>query len=342
MFEFFPERFEAGPPTYERHVSTIHEDDQALFKGTIEQALLDGKPYQFRYRCIKEGRLRWLEGRGRSVFDGEGKRVGLRGTCQDITEQVELAHSLDLARQQAVQTAKFASLGEMAGGVAHEINNPLTILKGRAQQIADLLKGSENSSIEDAREAAQSLQRNIDRIARIVRGMRSFSRDGGADPLRDELLNTVVEDTLELCRERFHHHGVLLEVDLAPDIHACCRATEISQVIMNLLNNSFDAVQGQPVRVVKLALTSNGTHARLAVTDSGPGVPTELESRIMEPFFTTKGVGHGTGLGLSVARGIAQMHGARLFYERHAGKGACFVFEIPLLGIIPSSLCNSA
>lgn len=331
MFEFFPESIEQGPPSYERHVSTIFQADQLLFLQTIQRAMEDGKPYQFRYRCQKGDKLLWLEGRGRSVRDEKGTLVGLRGTCQDVTEQVELERSLELARQEAIQTAKFASLGQMAGGVAHEINNPLTILRGRADQIQMFLGSQDPSNLPDALNAIESLQRNIERIARIVRGLKAFSRDGKADPLRDERLDQIVEDTLELCRERFRNQGVKLELDISPNLRAFCRATQISQVIMNLLNNSFDAVQNSPEAWVRLTLTRHGPCARLCVLDSGPGVPHELEAKIMEPFFTTKDVGQGTGLGLSVSKGIAEQHGARLYYERHSGKGACFVFEIPLL-----------
>ncbi len=330
MFEFFPERWEDGPPTYERHASTIHPDDRPLFLSTIAAALGDGKPYDFRYRCEKEGRTRWLEGRGRAVLDDSQRVIGLRGTCRDITDQVELERSLELARQKSMQSSKFVSLGEMAAGVAHEINNPLAIIGGRADQLTEMIL-SGSATPESSLAALESIRRTTDRIGKIVRGLRAFSRNAEGDPMTENPLRTLIEESLELCRERFKHHEITLRVEGNADAVVSCRPAQIAQIVMNLLSNSFDAVVGQNERWVLLESGETPEGAVfLSVTDSGPGIPSHLAEKIMLPFFTTKDVGKGTGLGLSVSKGIAEDHGGRLWFDASSAHTR-LVLELPLV-----------
>ena len=137
--------------------------------------------------------------------------------------------------------------------------------------------------------------------------------------MRPESVAAIVGDTVELCAERFRQHTIDLVVEpIAPDLYADCRAVQISQVLLNLLSNAHDAVEAAPRRRVRITAEGDEREVRIAVSDSGPGVPRDLRARIMEPFFTTKEIGKGTGLGLSVSKGIAEAHGGRLALRRRA------------------------
>jgi C4-dicarboxylate-specific signal transduction histidine kinase len=126
-------------------------------------------------------------------------------------------------------------------------------------------------------------------------------------------VRAIVDDTVELCAQRFRMAGIDLEVVHADDdAHVECRGGQISQILLNLLSNAFDAVDGRAERRVRLAVATSELDVRIAVTDTGSGIPAEIAHRIMEPFFTTKEIGRGTGLGLSLSKGIAEAHGGQL------------------------------
>jgi C4-dicarboxylate-specific signal transduction histidine kinase len=219
-------------------------------------------------------------------------------------------------RATAIHSAKMAALGEMSGNIAHEVNNPLTAIRLRTERLA---RSAAAGTLEPAKvlDSAREIEKTVTRIARIVDALRSFARDVDKDPLRPEPVSQIVKDSVELCAERFRQHAITLQVgDIADDLLVACRGVQISQILLNLLSNAHDAVEGQPNAWVRLAASAVGERdVVIAVTDSGPGIPPALHERIMEPFFTTKALGKGTGLGLSVSQGIAEAHGGRLRHD---------------------------
>ncbi len=230
----------------------------------------------------------------------------------DIAARERAERELAESRQAAINAAKMAALGEMSASVAHEVNNPLTVILLRAQRL-DILARIETIGAAVVRKTAHDIDRTVERIRRIVDALRAFARQGDEDPLRPELLAPIIEDTVELCAHRFRQHGVQLRVDAVPDgLQVECRGTQVTQVLLNLLSNAYDAVENQDERWVRIAVDVQGDEAHIGVLDSGPGVPAEIAARIMEPFYTTKEIGRGTGLGLSLSKGIAEAHGGRL------------------------------
>ena len=230
---------------------------------------------------------------------------------QEIVDRKRAEELAAIRQVQITNSAKMAALGEMAGGVAHEINTPLAVITLLTQQLRDVV-GSIESAMLDSRLAI--IERTSLRIAKIVRGLLVFARDADADQPEPALLKSLIEDTLELCRERFINHRVELIVDDIPaDLTITCRATQISQAILNLLSNAFDAVADVSPKWVRLtvrALVSGGVE--IAITDSGPGIPDAIRSRMFQPFFTTKAVGKGAGLGLSITEALIEGHGGSL------------------------------
>ena len=236
----------------------------------------------------------------------------------DIVARERAERELAESRQAAITAAKLAALGEMSASVAHEVNNPLSVILMRSQRL-ELLARAGKLDAPAVLKTASEINRTVDRIRRVVDALRAFARQREEDPLRPELLAPIVADTVELCEHRFRQRGVALNVDPIPDgLQVLCRAAQIAQVLLNLLSNGYDAVENQSERWVRITVAADEQEVHIAVLDSGPGVPQEIAARIMEPFYTTKEIGRGTGLGLSLSEGIAAAHGGRLELDPEA------------------------
>ena len=265
-------------------------------------------------------------------------QVKLEENLQSIEEQVarrtqELSESKRVIleqQQNLVSSAKLSSLGEMAGGIAHEINTPLAIISMRVEQLEESLEEGDSSPSE-VRETLKVVKDTTERISKIVSGLRFFARDGSATPAQSARVAALIDDTLSFCCERFASHGVRLEIEKNSDYHSLqleCRAVEISQVLLNLLNNAFDAIQKLDEKWIRVDVKDIGDHLQIGVTDSGNGIPAILQEKIMEPFFTTKEVGKGTGLGLSISRGVILSHKGK-FEIDNSSSNTRFVLTIP-------------
>jgi len=231
------------------------------------------------------------------------------------------------AKVALVASARLSALGEMAGGIAHEINNPLAVIHALA---SDLVEQGDATPAEVA-ECCHHIVAYADRITKIVTSLRHIARDGERDPFDDTSVSKIVGQTLDLCRERFRQNSVeLLTSPIDPAIRILCREVQVSQLLVNLLQNAFDAVQEQDAeKWVRLEVVAQDDRVILSVIDSGKGVPPALKERIMEPFFTTKPVGKGTGLGLSLSRQIAEEHGGTLELNEWDGH-TCFSLGLPV------------
>jgi signal transduction histidine kinase len=233
----------------------------------------------------------------------------------DIAKRLRAEKELEQTRQTSIYSAKMAALGEMSGNIAHEVNNPLTAILLRAERLGRQATSGPIDAGSVAK-AACDIEKTVNRIRRIVDALRTFARDANEDPMRAEPVGQIVRETLELCAERFYQHAIVLTVDPIPeDCEVYCRGVQVSQILLNLLSNAHDAVEGCPNPWVRVTTEANGPEIRIAVIDSGPGIAREHRDRIMEPFFTTKPIGKGTGLGLSVSKGIAEANGGRLAYD---------------------------
>ena len=217
---------------------------------------------------------------------------------------------------QIIQTSKFAALGEMAGGVAHEINNPIGVIALRASQAKRLI---EKNNAPDPRitEFLQTIENTVTRIKKIVDGLQRFSRSSDTDNINHTNVRMLVKNTLELCEERFKNHKIKLMIDDIPDsVYIECQEVQISQVLLNLLSNARFAVRElDGERWVKLKVTDDSDTIIISVSDSGLGIPPDIQNQIMNPFFTTKPIGEGTGIGLSISKGIAEDHGGSLYLD---------------------------
>ncbi|MEQ1722907.1 MAG: DAHL domain-containing protein [Pseudobdellovibrio sp.] len=265
-----------------------------------------------------------------------GKRLtnaneSLEYRVQQRAMELQKTQSIIIEQQQSlIASAKMSALGEMAGGVAHEINNPLAVISIRAEQLRDCID-EDNINKEFFIKSLDAINKTTDRIAKIVSGLRFFARDGSNMPFVQSSVGSIIEDTFGFCSEKFKSNGVEIKFDAESCTYLSldCRPIEISQVVLNLLNNSFDAIQDLPKKWVQLEVNDyDSTHIAISVSDSGSGIDKSIQDNIMQPFFTTKEIGKGTGLGLSISSGIVQSHNGKLYIDNNC-ENTKFVILLP-------------
>lgn len=231
---------------------------------------------------------------------------------RDVTARKNAERTIERQRAQMAVAARLSALGEMAAGIAHEINNPLAIIRSSSQLLSSCLEKRAPGFDQEVRLSAK-INDTTTRIAKIVSNLRSLGKADDKEPLVCCEVKSILHDTLELCAARFRENRVSLEVGAIPEgVSISCRPVMMVQVLLNLLNNAFDAVKDLAEKWVDVEVHHHGSEIEIYVTDSGEGIPQAIRDRIMEPFFTTKDVGSGTGLGLSLARTILERHGGTL------------------------------
>jgi C4-dicarboxylate-specific signal transduction histidine kinase len=293
-----------------------------LFDRVIA-AIMCGDMHLFSFELEHAGAMRYYDTR----IAGTGANDALM-VVQDVTERVRAEKTIMEQQIRAAGASKMASLGEMAAGIAHEINNPLAIISCHVQQLKDMVDAGDFEK-ESMAELAEKVDQTALRISKLIRSLRFFARDGQDDPYEEASVHEIVSDTLEFCRQRFLSHAIDLRVQPIPEtLMIECRAVQIGQVLLNLLNNAHDAVEVLPDRWIELSVEDLGNEVRISVVDSGSGIAPAIRGRILEPFFTTKDVGKGTGLGLSISKGIIESHHGRLYLDDHSPHTR-FVLEIP-------------
>lgn len=168
------------------------------------------------------------------------------------------------------------------------------------------------------------------RVMKIIRGLRSFARSGEADPMEMTSLLAIIEDTLEFCRLKIRENGIDLRVSaIDQSLQLKCRPVQISQILLNLVNNAFDAVRGSKERWIEVDAVDTPDEILISVTDSGSGIPVDVRERLFRPFFTTKDSHQGTGLGLAISRRIAEDHGGDISLDENSPHTR-FVLRLPL------------
>jgi PAS domain S-box-containing protein len=273
----------------------------------------------------KDGAVIWISLSVEPVRDAEGKVTESRSVFVDITDRKQ-------AEAQVVQAAKLATLGEIATSVAHELNQPLNVIRMAAGNVMRRLeKGSA-----DAAYLSEKLERIASQTARaaaIIDHMRMFGRKAEAQPAELDPGDTV-RDAVQLMSEQLR----LAEIEVSVDIPETCRPilghrVQMEQVLLNLLSNARDAIEGNHgERKITLAVDDTAADTvRIVVGDTGGGIPDEAMARLFEPFYTTKKTGEGTGLGLSVSYGIVRDMGGMIAAENAEG-GARFTVTLPIAG----------
>lgn len=258
-----------------------------------------------------------------------GSQLMLLFVISDLTHQKQAEEEIKTANIRAQFSARMASLGEMASGIAHEINNPLAIIRASADMLAKKIRKDQYN--QDY--ALTQLDRVVftsDRIAKIIKGLRSLSEEGTNGTFTFTNTEMLLNNTLEFCRQRIEHFNIDLQVEnFIPQIQFEAKAVQLSQALLILINNSVDEISSQPQAWIKIKAQQMGERIMISVTDSGHGIVPEIADKIMTPFFTTKDPDKGTGLGLSIAHNIMTEHHGEVYLER-TSKNTEFVIMLPL------------
>jgi len=247
--------------------------------------------------------------------------VGLKNArlYQDLQDQM---NALQRTQQQLVQSAKLAAIGELAAGVAHELNNPLTVILAHAQMLR-----TRTDAASVAGQKLEKIEEEALRAAKITRGLLDFSRR--REPKHDPVsVNALVPRALELIHSKLRGREIVVQTRLAEHAPTILGdGDQLTQVLINLLGNALDAMGRMGTLTVATAPVDDDLE--LAVTDTGHGMDAEQASRIFEPFYTTKAEGKGTGLGLSVTLGILKSHGGTVAVESTPGQGTTMRVRLP-------------
>jgi len=234
-----------------------------------------------------------------------------------------------------LQQAKMSSLGEMAGGVAHEINNPLAMILGHVTHLERELESGPQMNVEKMRDKTDKIKTTVTRISKIVSALRTFSRNADEDPFQSSPWSEILEATLSFCGENLRVHQIEVKISGEQNVQLECRPTQVTQVLISLINNSYDAIRNSAAsglnneKWIEIHTEKSSERLLITVTDCGKGIPAAVAEKIMQPFFTTKEIGKGTGLGLSVSKGIMESHGGSLTLDRECANTR-FVIELPL------------
>jgi len=311
-------------------LTLIHPEDLTAALERV-QALISGQADTSEFRIIaKDGEVKWLRETGRPVWDESHRVIRVVGAAQDITAR---KHAEELARERQSELAhvlRVGIVGEMAAGLAHEINQPLSAILSYAKGTARRLRAGTGQPAE-LLEAMEEIAKQALRADQIIRRLRSFTRKG--EPQRENAdLNILVREVAHLAEADARGHGVSIHLKLAtPMPTVCVDRLQIEQVILNLVRNGLEAMRNPtPERSVLSIETSicGETTVEIAVNDLGEGLDPERSDKMFDPFFTTKP--DGMGMGLSISRTIIEAHGGRLWASSNSHCGATFRFTLPL------------
>lgn len=297
------------------------------FKSNDRIVINAGRCVIFEEQTTVQGQMRRFDSYKFPLIDQSGNRYAVAGISIDVEDKLRALQELEIERLKVFQSSKLAALGEMAGGIAHEINNPLAIIYALANRLGEMSQ-QKDVDIDRLRQTAERIESTTMRISRIIAGLRVIARDGSEEQAQPVRLNEILDDVLGLCSEKMKNAGIDFQL-LFPDNQIInCKRVQFSQVLLNLITNSYQAVAGLESPWIRVHASCEGGKLAIKVQDSGPGVPQSIRERIFEPFFTTKEIGSGTGLGLSISKTIIESHHGRLILDT---QGSCtsFVIEVP-------------
>jgi histidine kinase len=277
----------------------------------------------------KEGKTRFFNVRI-SPSEYPGRKVFLV-TTSDITQRLE-------TEQQLIQAGKMATLGEMATGVAHELNQPLSVIKTSSSFLAKKINKKEYIPENTLFTLLNKVDSNVDRASRIITHMRQFARKSEIN-LTHTQVNKVLESAFEIFSQQLKVRGIDVEWDIEKDLPLIMADSDrLEQVFINLLINARDAIEEKwtahehPMGAKKINLKTRSAkkNVTIEIRDTGTGIPKAVCDKIFEPFFTTKEVGKGTGLGLSISYGIVKDCGGNISVKSDKDQGACFILKFPI------------
>ena len=369
VLDYKPEEMVADPSFWFDH---IHPDDVPTIFSSFSKIFTEGQQaYEYRFRA-RDGHYLWMHDSLRLIRDADGNPLEVVGSLTNITdrklmeealqkkgeEQQLLINELQETQAQLLQSEKMASIGQLAAGIAHEINNPIGFvnsnmgaLRGYVDTLCELVDGFDQvvGALTDRPElkastsqlkkkadfdflkedVGQLVQESLDglkRVKDIVQSLKDFAHIGETDWQYADL-HAGIDSTLTIANNEFKYKAVVKkEYGTLPLVK--CVASQLNQVFMNLIVNASHAIKDNGVITIRSG--AEGDWVWVEVGDNGCGIPADILNRIFEPFFTTKPVGKGTGLGLSLSYNIVTKHGGRIEVASELGQGTRFTVHLPV------------
>jgi signal transduction histidine kinase len=246
----------------------------------------------------------------------------------NISEQKKTELALAKARSDAEHSGRLAALGEMISSLAHEIRNPLTIISARAMNLP-ILAGKEPINATQAGVEGRKISDMVDRISKIIGTVLKFSRGETDAPMVMVKLGSMIEEVRLLTDIKCKAGNVEMRINIGdPDVEFECQQLQLSQVLINMVNNAVDAIEKRSPKWIEITASASAQTVVFRITDCGPGIPEDVREKMLTPFFTTKPPGKGTGLGLSISRSIIEKHAGKLWIDADA-PNTTFVIDVP-------------
>lgn len=244
----------------------------------------------------------------------------------EVAERTRAERTLRAAQDELVQAGKLAVIGQLATGIAHELNQPLAALRTLSGNARKFLARGDQSSVDGNLARIAEL---VDRMGRLTGQLKSFARKSTGRP-QAVPLRRAIENALFLLEQRLQRSGIIACLNLPQqELRAWCDANRLEQVLVNLAGNALDAMEGQPAPALEIEALRQGERILVRVRDHGPGLSDEARAHLFEPFFTTKEAGSGLGLGLAISAGIVADSGGSLSGDNHPEGGAVFTIDLP-------------
>lgn len=276
----------------------------------------------------KDGSFYWVDTTIVPFLNESGKVYQYLAVRHDITALKNAQQTIMEQQARLAVASKFSALGELAANITHEINNPLGVILGRCEMLIGALQ-TEQLDYKSVLKMVEGIEITAKRIEKIIKSMRNFAIASESDPYELVNLGTLINETMEFVFQRFKNAGVQLSVTpIDNSILIECHDTEVSQILLNLLNNAFDAVKKLDEKWVRVEVIDLVDKVEIGVVDSGKGIPAAIRDKLFDPFFSTKEKQYGTGLGLSISKGFARNHFASLDVD-NLSKNTRFCLIIP-------------
>lgn len=316
----------------------VHPDDWSILRRDLIlhfKGFVDIYENEHRIRT-KNGEWKWILDRGTVVKrDERGRALRAIGTHVDITQRKHVEKALKDSRAESTRSAHLASIGELAAGVAHEINNPINSIINLSQILVN-----ECDAYRMEHDIAQRIIKEGDRIATIVGSLLSFASDRNEEKIHVNL-HQVMHETLALTQAQIHNSGIDLQVSISADLPEIVgHPQRIQQVFLNIISNARYALnqknptEGEERKLLDISAVlitiDDQPYVRIVFLDTGTGIAADIIDRVLEPFFSTKPAGKGTGLGLSVSHGIIRDHHGKLSIESAEGKFTKIIIDLPV------------
>ena len=276
--------------------------------------------------------LFWLHSYILPIKDDKGKIVEYWNVGTDINDRIRAEDELLNKERLLAESARMASLGRFVGGVAHEINNPLAIIGSKAALLKLKIEMGE-ADLTNLKPHLNDISDTVMRIANVIDSLRSFTDDSRPLLKTKVNLSQVVRGTMEMCAEKLRVNEIELETNIDPNIEIYCNKLHISEVLINLINNSFDAIVPQKNKWIRVDTVEEDQVIKIIVTDSGEGIDASIVGSIMHPYFTTKNLAEASGLGLSISNNIIKRYNGKLLLNCECDNTQ-FVVELPKKSIM--------